>query len=131
VAQLTDVRVGEHEGFDRVVFEFRGTLPGYRVAYVQPPILQDASGLPVTIRGSAFVQARFSPATGFDFERSVPTYTGPNEFRPDMPMLLEAERTGDFEAVLTWTLGLQRAVDFRVLELSDPPRVVIDVAHAD
>lgn len=65
VTLLTDVRVGRHDGFDRVAFEFRGALPGYRVVYVQPPILQDASGLPVTIAGSAFVQLRFTPASGY------------------------------------------------------------------
>jgi hypothetical protein len=129
VAQLTAVRIGRHEGFDRIVFQFRGQVPGYRVAYVQPPIVQDASGLPVDIDGSAFLQARFAPASGFDFDLGVPSYTGPNEFTPSLPTLLEAERTGDFEAVLTWTLGLRRAVDFRVLKLSNPPRVVIDVEH--
>lgn len=129
MAQLTAVRVGQHAGFDRVVFEFQGALPGYRVAYVQPPIVQDASGLLVDISGSAFLQVRFSPATGYDFVRSAPSYPGPNEIRPNLPTLLELERTGDFEAVLTWTLGLRQAVDFHVLELSNPWRVVVDVAH--
>jgi hypothetical protein len=41
---LQRVSLGRHEGFDRVVFEFRNAVPGYRVEYVQPPITQDGSG---------------------------------------------------------------------------------------
>ncbi|MBI4302166.1 MAG: hypothetical protein HY664_06140 [Chloroflexi bacterium] len=129
VALLTDVRVGRHEGFDRVVFEFKGSPPGYRIEYIQPPIVQDASGLPVEIEGLAFLKARFYPASEFDLEHGVMVYTGPTEIKPDLPSLLEVERSGDFEAVLTWVLGLRQEVDFRVAELQDPLRVVIDVAY--
>src|SRR5688572_21757734 len=47
VRVLTDVQVGRHDTFDRIVFTFREGLPGYRIAYVQPPIVQDGSGQPV------------------------------------------------------------------------------------
>src|SRR5574341_184181 len=57
------------------------------------------------------------------------TYTGPLELKPALPSLLEAERTGDFEGVFTWVLGLSEATDFRVTTLDGPPRLVIDVAH--
>jgi len=44
---LTGVRVGSHEGFDRVVFDFSGdTLPCYRV-FFDPNPQQDGSGNPV------------------------------------------------------------------------------------
>lgn len=129
VVLLSEVRIGRHAGYDRVVFEFEGALPGYRVRYVQPPILADGSGLPVAIEGSAFLEVTFRPASGYDFERNRPAYAGPREFTENLPVLVELERTGDFEAVLTWVLGLRREVDFRVLELGDPARVVVDVAH--
>jgi hypothetical protein len=32
---LTTVRTGEHSGYDRVVFQFSGTVPGYTVEPVQ------------------------------------------------------------------------------------------------
>ena len=32
-ALLTDVRAARHEGYDRVVFEFRNAVPGYDVRY--------------------------------------------------------------------------------------------------
>jgi hypothetical protein len=123
---LVDVRVGEHEGFDRAVFEFQGGLPGYRIEYVQPPITADASGLPVEIAGGAFLQARFSPAVAHD-ESGNPTAS--QELTPGRRSILEMKSTGDFEAVVTWVLGLDREVDFQVTDLQDPFRVVIDVAH--
>lgn len=129
VALLEDVRTGQHEGFDRIVFEFQGGIPSYRVEYVEPPILEDASGLPVEIEGEAFLRVRFQGAAGHDPSSGEPTYQGPQEIAVGLPTLLEAQRTGDFEGTLTWVLGLAREVDFRVSNLQDPFRVVVDVAH--
>src|SRR5439155_26284103 len=33
---LRDVRIGAHESFGRITFEFDGGLPGYKVQYVEP-----------------------------------------------------------------------------------------------
>ncbi len=128
-AILVDVRFARHEGFDRIVFEFQGGRPGYLIQYVDPPIIADPSGLPVDIAGSAFLSVRFKPAAAHDPDTGTPTYTGPLEIAAGLPSLLEAERTGDFEAVLSWALGLSQEVDFRVYPLQDPFRVAIDVAH--
>ena len=56
-------------------------------------------------------------------------YSGPNELKPGLPNLAEAELTGDFEAVLTWVLGVNEEADFRVLTLESPARLVVDVGH--
>lgn len=128
-ALLVDVRTGLHDEFDRVVFEFEGGIPGYQVAYVQPPILEDASGLPVEIGGRAFLQVRFNVAAAHDPATGEPTYDGPFEIVSDMPSLVESQQTGDFEGYLTWVLGLTDAVDVRVTELEDPFRLAIDVSH--
>src|SRR6266508_3739747 len=50
---LERVAIGRHEGFDRVVFQFRDHLPGYRVEYVEPPLKEDGSGNVVQVKGSA------------------------------------------------------------------------------
>ena len=97
--------------------------------YVEPPIIADASGLEVDIAGSAFIQIRMEPAAGHDPNTGDETYTGSLELKPNLPSLLEAERTGDFEGILTWVLGLGEDLDFRVMTLDGPPRLVIDVAH--
>jgi len=48
-ALLERIEIGRHEGYDRVVFQFRDQLPGYRVEYVQRPLKEDGSGNPVEI----------------------------------------------------------------------------------
>jgi hypothetical protein len=42
----------------------------------------------------------------------------------------ELVRTGDFEAVLSWAIGLEKQSEFRVQTLDDPARLVVDVASA-
>lgn len=130
-ALLVDVTTGLHEVFDRVVFEFEEGTPGYRIEYVEPPITGEFSGLPVEITGNAFLRVSFRGAAGFDPFTGEPTYDGPLEIAIGLPSLLEAERTGDFEGVLTWVVGLAAEVDFRVLTLEEPFRVAIDVAHGE
>lgn len=50
------VRVGHHEGYDRVVWEFPGSgRPTYKVHYVDEP-LADGSGDPVSVEGDAYVE---------------------------------------------------------------------------
>jgi len=129
VMVLTDVRVAGHPCFDRVVFEFRDPGdPGFQVGYVPGPIVMDGSGAPVEVQGSTFLQIRMPSATGFDFETSTPSYNGPTEFTPsDTAQVREVVRTGDFEALLTWVVGLDEQRPFTVNVLHDPTRVVVDI----
>lgn len=128
IALLGDVRAARHDGYDRVVFEFRNVLPGYDVRYVERPVLADASGAEVAVGGGHVVQVRMENALDADLEQeSAPlTYTGPSRFSPATPEVVELVRTGGFEAVLTWAVGLVDRVGFRVLTLQGPPRLVVD-----
>ncbi len=56
-------------------------------------------------------------------------YDGPDRLRPGFDVLVEAARAGDFEATLSWYLGLSRRACWSVRELHDPDRVVIDLPH--
>lgn len=128
-ALLVRVAVAGHDGYDRIVFQFRNGLPGYRVEYVEPPLREDGSGNLVKLDGDAFVVVRMEPASGFDL--SVPEgeliYTGPRRIAGDgTSVVREVVRTGDFEAVLTWAIGLDGRVPFRVLTLDEPARIVVD-----
>jgi hypothetical protein len=127
---LVNVRISRHTDYDRITFEFREDgRPPYRVEYVQPPIIADPSGQEVQIAGSAFLNVRMEPAAGHDPLTGEETYGGVGELNQDLPALVEAERTGDFEGVLQWVLGLTAETDFRVVELEGPPRIAIDVQH--
>jgi hypothetical protein len=127
-ALLTDVRAARHEGYDRVVFQFRNALPGYDVRYVTPPVHQDGSGKVVPIAGTDVVRIRMENALDADLtQASAPlTYTGPQRFRPGTPEVVELARAGGFEGVLTWVAGLRDRVDFRVTTLEAPPRLIVD-----
>ena len=127
IALLERVALGQHEGYDRIVFQFRNLVPGYRVEYVQPPIQEDGSGATVEIDGHSFAQVRMELASGFDV--TVPegeiVYTGPRRISGS-GIVAELVRTGDFEAVLTWAVGLHAQVPMRVFTLEGPPRLVVD-----
>ena len=130
-ALLERVAIGRHEGYDRVVFQFRNELPGYRVEYVEPPLKEDGSGNPVTVAGSAIVLVRMEPASGFDLNtgEGVLVYKGPRRFEgaaSGASVVRELVRTGDFEAVLSWAIGLEERVDFRVTTASSPARLIVD-----
>ena len=128
-AHLKEVRAAKHSTFDRFTLEFDIAPPGYKVEYVTPPILADPSGKEVTIDGTAFLQITIQGAVANYLTTGDTAYTGPNELKPGLPNLVEAELTGDFEAVLTWVLGVNEEADFRVLTLDGPPRLVVDVGH--
>jgi hypothetical protein len=138
VAQLVDVWVGTHEGYDRVTLEFGSPadgkyfgLPPYEVASASPPITEDGSGELVDIDGSHLARAIFHGASGVDgtADEFTITYSGPRDFRPGFQALAEARETGDFEAVLSWAFGTNSASCWDVQVLQDPLRVVIDFPH--
>ena len=123
---LRDVRIGAHGSFDRITFEFDGGLPGYKVQYVEPPIRLD--GHVAAIEGSAFIQIVMQQAAAHDLN-GAPTFTQ-NEFKPRLKSIIEAQATGDFEAVLSWALGVSGRLPFRVQTFRGPDRLAIDVGHA-
>jgi hypothetical protein len=127
-ALLERVAVGHHDGYDRVVFQFRGdSLPGYRVEYVEPPLKEDGSGNPVDVAGNAFVVVRMEPASGFDLNTGEGelVYKGPKRL-PGTGVVKEVVRTGDFEAVLSWAVGLNAKVPFLVTTTASPARLIVD-----
>jgi hypothetical protein len=130
-ALLDRIAVGRHEGYDRVVFQFTNGLPGYRVEYVQPPLKEDGSGKPVSVTGNAVVVVRMEPASGFDLNTAegVMVYKGPKRIdatSAGTSVVQELVRTGDFEAVLSWAIGLTDKVDFKVTTASSPSRLIVD-----
>ena len=133
-ALLERIAVGRHEGYDRVVFQFQNGLPGYRVEYVQPPLKEDGSGNPVSVQGNAVVVVRMEPASGFDLNtgEGVMTYKGPKRIdaaAAGASAVQELVRTGDFEAVLSWAIGLSDKVDFRVRTATSPSRLIVDLRN--
>jgi hypothetical protein len=132
---LTDVRVGAHGCYERVTFEFKpqtGDADGpvaWKAGYEPPPITEDGSGRTVNMKGSAFLVLHMS-ASGADLtkEGAPDTYTGPTSMEAaGTTRILQVRRTGDFEAVLTWVIGLDRQRPFHVTTEGGPARVIVDI----
>ena len=126
IANILDVRVGEHAGYDRVVFEFQQGTPELTLDRANPPFARDGSGLPLDVEGESFLRLTMRGGSK-QTDAGTSTYDGPTEFDPGFPMLVELVEGGDFERQSTWYLGLAEEACVRVLLLDEPPRLVIDV----
>lgn len=122
---LRSVRAARNEGFDRVVFEFDGPqLPGYRIEYVDKPITKCGSGDETEVAGQAWLQVTLTPAQAHVGGQSTITEL---ERKVGLPVIQELERTCDFEGEVIWVLGNAHPNKYRVLELQEPTRLVVDV----
>jgi hypothetical protein len=124
---LTNVRVGRHATFDRVVLDFNGSKPAEVIGKVVPELFYDGSGKPVNLNGTFFYEVVSRPAAAHD-DNGNSTYTGSRKF--DTPSLSNVQAfalTGDFEGHLTVGLGYRRATWQSVSVLENPTRVVIDI----
>jgi hypothetical protein len=127
-ANITDVRTGTHDGYDRVVFEFADGLPEASLERAEPPFTQDASGLPIEVQGESFLRLILRGGTKQTLEGTT-SYDGPTEFETGYPALIHLIEGGDFEAQSTWYFGLAAESCVRVLTLTDDgtARLVIDI----
>jgi hypothetical protein len=118
----TAVRIGKHAGYDRIVFEYSGTvLPALEISSVKPPFLRDPSNLSMTVAGSSFLRIRL--------EGVKSGVAGRTSFLVQLPALTQLARQGDFEAVQSWIAGLTKAGCVHVSVLAAPARIVIDIQH--
>jgi hypothetical protein len=120
-----DVRVAHHDGYDRLVFGFPTTnsMPQYQLnRQTTAHFNHDASGQPVTLSGSAGIRVVL---------RNADIVNGaPSDLKPNLPEIREVAQIGNFERVVSYGVGLSTPACIRVLELSGPTRLVIDVQTA-
>jgi hypothetical protein len=129
-AELQTVHAGREPGFDRVVFEFSGAgLPGYQVQYATVPIRACGSGAPVSLPGADHLVVRFEPAQAHDTLGRITS--ADRALAPRLPQVLALKLVCDFEGQVEWAIGLAARRPFRVLEDSQPPRVIVDVRHRE
>ncbi|MBV9801532.1 MAG: hypothetical protein JO130_00015 [Solirubrobacterales bacterium] len=124
-ALLYDATVGCHPTFDRFVIRARYSVPGYDVRYVGR-IVAAPSGRPVSLLGTKRIRVAFNLAGGHN---NVGTNLLAGILTPRCPNLVQVKETGDYEGTVSFGLGVRRMSGFRVFELTNPTRVVIDVAH--
>ena len=140
------VRVGQHECFDRVVFDVNGVLDGpeavgFSVAYVDGEVTADASGLRVPTDGSAALEVRIcAPALGYGASGHQPgrllARLG-DDLVDDSKLsrwasLRDVSFAGSFEGQTKIALGVSAELSFRVSTIEEGGRytwVVVDIAH--
>ena len=124
---LVGVRTGRHDAYDRTVFDFTGGTPNYRVEY--GPLLAEGSGTPIPLEGAVTLRVVFSGVFGYDVTTGTPTIDLGRVYDPRLPTLRQIKSGGEFEGYIPFGLGLADRVGFRVLKLTGPPRIAVDVAH--
>ena len=122
--RTTDIRVGSHDGFDRLVFEFEGTGdPQYHIGYNDDP-RQQASGFPLEVPGNAKLEINIHGTSG-DMSADA-KYAGKKELGPASGNIVDVINGGSFEADSQYVVGLINERPYQVQVLHEPTRLVVD-----
>jgi len=130
---LKDIRAGQHDCYDRLVFDVPGGgTVGYYVQYVDR-LHQVGSGEYIPVGGGAVLEVRVA-APSYAPDSGTPTYPG----RAGLPLpgvdiagyrtFKDTRFAGSFEGETQIGLGVRARLPFRVIQL--PDRLVVDVAHS-
>jgi hypothetical protein len=125
-AALTDVRTGQHDCYDRVVFDFDGPATGYQVDYAGQ-VLSEARGEPLAVAGGAVLHVGLSEPAVYAAAPGAHV-AGVSGYRT----LRDVVSGGTFEGHTTFAVGVRARLPFRVFTLAGPDsgsRIVLDVAH--
>jgi hypothetical protein len=130
LVSVTDIRIGRHEGFERVVFETDGTgTPGWDVRYVDAAQSQ-GSGDDIEVDGGAVLHVTIT-GVGIPADTGVEEYSGPDRLAAaDTEVVTEVVWDSTFEGTSVAFTGVTEETPFRVYLLEDPARVVLEVADA-
>lgn len=127
---VTDVRLGSHKGFDRVVFEIGGPgHAGWDVRYVNEA-RSAGSDQPIAVAGDAILRVKLkNVALPPDAPAGVQPWDGPKRLEmPGEGPVVEVVEDTVFEGVHTFFVGVTDRQPFQVNRFGSPERVVIDVA---
>jgi hypothetical protein len=119
VPVVTGIRYAAHtpEGYDRIVLDIPGALPGYTVKYVTE-VRRDGSGDPVALPGTAYLLIVLHPAEAHQQDAAV--------HRTGLAGIKAYAMVGDYEGYVSIALGLSGKQKFHVGELTG--RIYVDVA---
>jgi len=131
-ASVTGIRTGEHDGYERMVIDVQGDAgdqAGWFATAVDQP-LQDASGELLDVDGDRYLNLNITGiANGSDGQTDSAgrqAFTGTVAGSGDL--VEEVYVGGAWEGQAQVLIGLDDdAIEYRVLTLSDPQRIVVDV----
>ncbi|AZA10782.1 AMIN-like domain-containing (lipo)protein [Corynebacterium gerontici] len=123
-AVVTGVRVGHHDGFDRIVFDIEGsTDPGWFMDYTETPA-QMGSGRPLDYDGKVALVLNIH-GVAYPFETAIE--------EPDLSHIDGAGNItnigehGIFEGTQMFVAGLDARHPYSVQVLQNPTRIVVDI----
>ncbi|HXI23778.1 MAG TPA: hypothetical protein VNG71_07875 [Pyrinomonadaceae bacterium] len=125
------VRAAKQKDFDRFVFEFEGAFPHYRIEYSKSRFYDSEGGRRrIRTPGRAFLMISLLQVSADDKQVGLLQAKG---FLPKgnlrMPSLWSIDDLELFEGVYDFVAGVSARKAFRVTELRNPSRLVIDFQH--
>ncbi len=136
-------RIGQHDCYDRVVFDLNGPEPvGYHVSYV-PVVIEDGSGREIPVAGKAALQVIVHTPTqgspgddsghqpGVVFAPSGEYLHGPGGLE-GWGALRGVRSAGSFEGQSTFAVGVRDRLPFTVttwVDANQTGHVIVDIAH--
>jgi hypothetical protein len=133
-ATLLEARTGQHECWDRVVFEFSAPADGYRVAYGDVVTEGQGQHLNPYVAGGAVIGVSLRAPVFGEGQPTYPATTGQHVAKVlGYRTLRDVMFGGSFEGYTTFAVGVRATLPFRVFVLSGPgthSRIVLDVAHS-
>ena len=126
ISGISSYNVIKQKDFDRVTFKFKDDLPNWEIESVKPPILLAETGGNAKIAGKSFVRISFYPVPNEEIPK--------NSFFQIPPQKLKLFFIKEVQNILTvneysYAVGLKTKTLYRVQELSNPARLVIDFKH--
>ena len=129
-ALVHDVDVAKGPSFDRALFEFGNDtdFPGYRVAWNDSANATCGPSKAPSFGKTPTLVVRLEPATTRPPGKNTKPMADASR-RPNLPNVGTARMLCDTLGSVVWALGVSDSTAVRLLELRDPPRLVVDVAH--
>jgi hypothetical protein len=124
-AYLKNVRVGKNKGFDRIVFEFTGDIPRYQINFVKAADLIATGEDLIKVGGKFFIEVDFQMMPYPEPEDKIADVVLPKG-NQKLPIFNEVKEIEWFEGYRSFAIGLNAKKQFRVSQLKNPTRLVID-----
>lgn len=124
---VTNVKVENHEGFDRVIFELQGTgEPGWFIDYTPTPV-QQGSGSPIQFNGHTALNVNID-GTVYPFELGIEN-NNVGIIPGSGKTITEVHSVGTFEGRSQFVIGLNgNSRPYSVQRQADPSQITIDIA---
>lgn len=128
VGSLCKIRVGRQKGFDRIVLEFDGGKPEYIIQYLPSNIYStDAGDEEIKFAGKVFMQiSLYGMRHMGDLSCQLQSYP---KGKLKLPSVQQINEEVWFEGIRDFLIGVKSKKPFRIQELTNPSRLIIDFKH--